>query len=242
MSVNPVVCILHYGNVERTRRLYESLSGGESDGAARVRVLDNASPEPWTGEGLWTRLDTNRYWAGALAWALDALGTEGFSHCWFCNNDIDPLTAPPYLTRLRARLEKLEKSGRVGIISPAFSANPYHPQMKAVPGGSCARVAYVDGIAPLVSLECVREIGGVDYGDNPYGYGVDIWLALRASRAGWGVYVDHNVLFRHQYHSEAAKKEGFLETAARAEERYMRERLGPDWREELKQLQSAYSE
>ena len=131
----------------------------------------------------------------------------------------------------------MQKSGKVGLISPSFTANPYHAHMVQRPGGQCALAVYVDGIAPLISLECVREIGGLDFGENIYGYGVDIWLSYRATQAGFGVYVDHSLLFRHHYHTEALKKDGFMAVAAKAEDSYMSERLGNDWRDKILSFQ-----
>ena len=231
--MKPVICILHYGDADRTAKLRDALQRGDPE--TPVLVLDNASPEPFPGA--WARLPENLYWAGSLAWCLAALEREGNSHVWFCNNDIMPVSAPPFLGRMLARLKKLQKSGKVGIISPSFSSNPYHAQMVRQPGGQCAKVAYVDGIAPFIDLECVRQIGGLDFGENIYGYGVDVWLSYRASRSGWGVFVDHSVLFRHHYHTEAMQKDGFMTLAAKAEDSFMRARLGDDWRAKLQDLQ-----
>ena len=227
------ICILHYGDAGRTEKLCAALQRGDED--ATILVLDNASPEPFPGA--WVRLPENLYWAGALAWCLEALEQEGFSHVWFCNNDIMPVSAPPFLKRMQARMEKLQKSGKVGIISPSFSSNPYHEQMVHRFGGYCVKAVYVDGIAPFISLECVRRVGGVDFGENIYGYGVDVWLSYRASKSGWGVFVDHSLLFRHHYHTEAVKKDGFMALAAKAEDNFMRARLGEDWREKLQRFQ-----
>ena len=231
--MKPAICILHYGDAKRTAQLCTALQQGETE--TPILVLDNASPEPFSGA--WVRLPENFYWAGALDWCLDALGQAGYSHVWFCNNDIMPVSAPPFLKRMVARVEKLQKYGKVGVISPAFSSNPYHIQMVQQPGGQCVQVAYVDGIAPFVSLECVRQLGGLDFGDNIYGYGVDVWLSYRANRSGWGVFVDHSVLFRHKYHTEALKKDGFMALAVKAEDSFMRARLGDDWRGRLRSLQ-----
>ncbi len=234
-AMNPVICILHYGDAGRTRELRKAFLEAEPGEEARVLVLDNASPDPYPQA--WKRLPENRYWAGALAWALDALGDAGYTHLWFCNNDIIPLSRPPFLARLAARVRRLERGGcPVGLISPAFTANPYHAQMIRKPGEQCRQAMYIDGIAPLINLQCVRRLGGLDAAENPYGYGVDVWLSLRAVRAGWGVYVDDALLFRHQYHTAARAKKGFLSVAAATEEAYLAARLGADWRDVLREL------
>ncbi len=228
------VCILHYGDPARTARLHQQFLASDPERAGDILVLDNASPEPYPEA--WTRLSENIYWSGALAWTLDAAAGAGYTHLWFCNNDAEFVSAPPFVDRLTARWRRLEKAGRVGLIAPAVTMNPYHPQMTAQPGGPCLPARYVDGIAPALSLECLRDIGGLDHAGNPYGYGVDIWLSLRAARAGWGVFVDHGLVMRHRYHTAAREQDGFLRRAAEAEQAYLSARIGADWRKQIQEL------
>ncbi|MBF0481829.1 MAG: hypothetical protein HQK81_12210 [Desulfovibrionaceae bacterium] len=221
--------ILHYGSVAPTARLFEQLRQSDPSEAGRLWVLDNASPEIFPEA--WKRLPENLYWAGALEFACNVLAAEGFSHVWFLNNDISFRTAPPHRTRAWERLAWIERRlGRAaGLYSPAADVNPYHPQMTAKSDCQYRTASVIDGIAPLINLECLREIGGVDFGENPYGYGVDMWLSLRAHRANWPVVVDHQVVVRHAYHGAARQVEGFLQLAAGAERDYLAKRLGPDW-------------
>ncbi len=229
------VCILHYGDPALAARLHAQFVRADPETAGDVLVLDNAAPQPYPDP--WRRLRHNVYWAGALAWSLDALDAEGYTHVWFCNNDVELVSAPPYMSRAAARWGWLERRGRVGMVSPAATSNPYHGQMVHVPGAECRRAPYVDGIAPIISLECARALGGLDCRDNPYGYGVDVWLSLRASRSGWGVWVDHGLVMRHRYHTTANGEPGFMPRAAAAEHIYMSARLGPDWKRTLAALQ-----
>ncbi len=229
--------ILHYGDPRLTRRLARELeSGGEA-----VHVLDNAAPVPYDtrDRAFWLRLPENRYWAGALELALEQAREQGATHLWFCNNDVRCLSDPPYGPRVKARMQRMAKRlGAVpGVYAPSVDRNPYHPQMIRRPGVAFSRVACVDGIAPVLSLECVAALGGLDAADNPYGYGVDVWLSLRAHRAGWPVIVDHGVVLRHEYHTTARSTPGFMDRAARAEDAYCASRLGADWREQLLALQ-----
>lgn len=226
------VCILHYGSPSLTARVYGQLRA-EPD----VFVLDNAAPEPFPGA--WLRLPENLYWAGALDWAVTRFAAAGYTHLWFLNNDAYFLSRRPILRTVIGRLARMEQVlGRVGVYAPAVSVSPYHPQMLANPAVQCRAAAFVDGIAPLLNLQCVQEIGGVDAADNPRGYGVDIWLSLRANRAGWLVLVDNQVLIRHNYHSTAGEIPGFLERAALAEARFLGRRLGPDYQHQIQELQS----
>lgn len=230
--------ILHYGDPGLTDRVRRQLLAADPDRGADVLVLDNHAPQPWTGPNLWRRAEANGYWAGALAWAARELAAS-HTHLWFLNNDIRFDTGGPLLARAEARLARIAaREGRVGVWSPAARANPYHPQMVADEGLQYRRVRCVDGIAPCFDLACLRELGGVDVGENPYGYGVDVWTSLAADRAGWAVVVDHGVVIRHAYHTTARRVEGFLARAAAAEDRYLAARLGPDWRAELDRLKA----
>ncbi|GHV54441.1 hypothetical protein FACS1894206_07240 [Deltaproteobacteria bacterium] len=235
-SIRLAVCILHYGKNEMTKHLHTQLLANEPLQNGNVFVLDNASPESYPNS--WRRLPENIFWAGAFAYALVVFHEAGYTHLWFCNNDISFVSAPPYIERIKARLQWLEKQGRVGLYSPSVTSNPYHRQMICLPGGECRKVRYVDGIAPVVSLACAREIGGLDFAGNPYGYGVDVFFSLCADAAGWGIWVDHSLVLRHKYHATASLQEGFLSESARAEEAYMTKRLGCDWRERLLAMQA----
>ena len=231
------IVILHYGPASRTAALHRQLLADDAPWRGQIRVLDNASPEPFPDA--WARTEQNLYWAGALEYALRLCGEQGASHLWFLNNDLLFDSPAPHIERAWTRLAHIEKElGRVGVYSPSTLANPYHAQMVQRPGSQWRRAAYVDGIAPLLSLDCVRELGGLDCAGNEYGYGVDAWLSWRAGQAGWGVVVDDQVVVRHRYHSTAREQDGFLSRAAAAEESYMAARFGPDWRAALKALQT----
>lgn len=224
-------CILHYGDPSLTRRLHAQLEA-EPD----VYVLDNAAPEPFPNA--WKRLDENLYWAGALAWAIGKFEELGYSHLWFFNNDAYFLSRAPYIKTASARLARVEKLfGQVGIYAPSVNSNPYQPQMVQNESSQCRLVSILDGIAPLVNLQCVRELGGLDSDDNPYGYGVDIWLSLRAEQAGWNLVVDNQVLLRHNYHATAGKISGFMGRAAIAEQKFLQKRLGACYKQIIQEQQ-----
>lgn len=229
--------ILHYGDPRITARLHEQFknkAGGE------VRVLDNAAPVPYPLA--WMRLDTNLYWAGALAHMLVRAEEEGFSHLWFLNNDIVFMRAASVVGHAWHRLHWIEgRIGRVAIYSPAVTVNPYHKQMEHLDGGNFRVVSYVDGIAPLISLAYWREVG-LDWADNPMGYGVDVAFSLPARRLGWNLVVDHTLVMRHRYHETARSVPGFLDEAARQEDVFLSARLGADHRRILHRLSHEFLE
>ncbi|ACU88241.1 hypothetical protein [Desulfomicrobium baculatum] len=233
--MNLFTLILHYGPVERTRRLHEQLLAADPAQREKILVFDNASPEPY--DGAWLRAERNLYWAGAFEHVMGILAGQGASHVWFLNNDALFVSKPPLIDRVRQRLARAERlAGPVGVYSPAVTANPYHPQMVERPSGQYRQVRYVDGIAPLVSVDYWRRAGGIDFAGNPYGYGVDVWFSSRAEELGFACVVDHQVVIRHSYHSTAREVDGFLARAAEAESAYLSERFGKDFRSVLAQM------
>jgi GT2 family glycosyltransferase len=229
--------ILHYGDPRTTARLHRQFlarPGGE------VRVLDNAAPEPYPEA--WMRLNANRYWAGALAFMLERAGEEGFTHLWFLNNDIVFLRDGSLTGFAWHRLRRIEaRIGRVAVYSPGVTANPYHRHMERLEGGDFRTVSYVDGIAPLIALDYWRE-AGLEWGENPIGYGVDVAFSMRAPMLGWKLAVDHTLVMRHRYHETARTVSGFMAEAARQEDAYLTARLGPDHRNVMHRLSLDFSE
>ena len=230
--------ILHYGDARTTARLHEQLSA--QTGGMDVRVLDNAAPESYPRA--WKRLPENVYWAGALAHALQQAEAEGFSHLWFLNNDVVFLRAGSLVGYAWHRLGKIEETiGKVAVYSPAVTANPYHRHMERLDGGDFRSVSYVDGIAPLISLAYWKE-AGLDWSDNPIGYGVDVMFSMPARSLGWRLAVDHTLVMRHSYHGTARSVPGFLNAAARMEEAFLNARLGTDHKQVLRRLSLEFSE
>jgi len=226
------VVILHYGRPDMTRRLHRQLLQSDPQWSNNIFVVDNNSPQPYPEA--WQRLENNLYWAGALDYCLRFFAARGQDRVWFLNNDLFFISPGPHLKRAWARIQALEKKiGPMGVYSPSFEQHPYHPQMIAVPDRAYRRTSFVDGVAPLISLNCWRDLGGLDFQGNPQGYGVDIFFSLSASRAGWPVIVDHQVRVRHIHHSSARTIPGFLESAALREKLYLEQRLGPDYRSVL---------
>ncbi|WP_333473520.1 glycosyltransferase family 2 protein [Desulfovibrio subterraneus] len=237
------IVILHYGKTSLTRRLHAQLLQSDPALAEQVFVLDNCAPEQYPDA--WLRTDENLYWAGALQLALQKMDAAGYTHVWFLNNDVLFASTPPFIKRAEGRLKRLNTvlgSRGVGVYAPAVLSNPYHPQMVRKEGMQYRTVTYVDGIAPLISVDCWRELGGVDSAGNPYGYGVDVWFSLCAHEAGWHVVVDHEVAVKHIYHSTAREISGFMQTAALAEQSYLAARLGVDYKTRMDSLKQDWQD
>lgn len=241
MGVQPslLTVILHYGDVALTRRVHRALQEGA--GEHELLVLDNAAPVPYAGA---VRLEENLFWGGALAHALELARQRHAEYLWFCNNDMTFMTSPPLIPKVAGRLARMRGvlGKTVGVWAPAATSSPYHPQMLFHPGVQYRTVTCVDGIAPALALDCVDAIGGLDMGDNARGYGLDLWLSLRAYAAGWPVVVDQQIVVRHRYHTTARRVEGFMAQAARDEDAYMSARLGEDWRKQVRERQARWSD
>jgi GT2 family glycosyltransferase len=233
--------ILHYGAVERTMRLHRQLLASDPGERERILVFDNCAAQPYPEA--WMRSERNLYWAGAFETTVETLAARGATHVWFLNNDLEFMTRSPIIGRVRERLARAERLlGPVGVYSPAVTSNPYHPQMVELRGGQFRQTRYVDGIAPLVSLEFWRRAGGLDHEGNPYGYGVDVWFSSRSAECGFACVVDHQVVVRHRYHSTAREVDGFLEQAAAAEKSFLVLRLGHDYRAVMARMAGDYRE
>jgi hypothetical protein len=229
------VVILHYGRPELAARIHRQLLRSDPDWSGDIFVLDNAAPEAYAGA--WRRCSTNLHWAGALEYCLGEFSAQGYSHLWFLNNDIYFFAHKDIIAQAWIRYKfACRKWGRVGVYSPAAHRNPYHPQMVCRPEAEFSLVRYVDGIAPLVDMDFWKQIGGIDFAGNPYGYGVDIWCTSRAPELGWVVVVDHRIVLRHVYHSTSARIDGYLGTASAAEDEYLKTRMGSDYRDRIKAM------
>ncbi|MBU1248138.1 MAG: hypothetical protein KKB70_05535 [Proteobacteria bacterium] len=228
----PAVVILHYGSPSRTTRLHKQLLLSDPDWAPNILVLDNQAPAAYPKAETWFRSTENLFWAGAFSLCVDFFLQHDVSHLWFFNNDLFFTSKQPFLKTALARLQRMEQTlGPVGLYSPAVLTSPYHPQMVARKGVQTSAISIADGISPLVALEAVQQVGGIDAADNCYGYGVDLWLSLRLHRQGGPLLVDHQVTVKHIYHSTARSVEGLLDTAARHERDYLLRRLGEGYQD-----------
>lgn len=235
--------ILHYGDPKLTEKVYRTLCETtfcNNIVQPSIFVFDNASHIPYSNS--WKRSSSNLYWAGALSYCFLLLKEMGFTHLWFLNNDITFIGNGEYLGKAYACIKRIEKvTGKlIGIWSPSMIYNSYHPQMCCRDNFSYSQVRLVDGVAALYNLTCLESIGGVDAADNLYGYGVDLWISIRANRKGWLLVVDHSMSIRHTQQATAKKIKDFIEIAACSEEAFLKKRLGTEWEKEIENMKQQY--
>ncbi|MFP4398071.1 MAG: glycosyltransferase family 2 protein [Desulfonatronovibrio sp.] len=235
------VVILHYGKTEMTQRLHNQLVRSDPDLKEKILVLDNHAPEQYPQA--WVRLLRNCYWGGALQWTMKKFQGSGCTHVWFLNNDIMFDCKPPIVGRALQRLAWIEKNaGPVGIYSPSALTNPYHQQMISNRKYQYRIVQYIDGIAPMINLQCWSELEDLGIEENLIGYGVDNYFSLQAREKGWNVVVDHQVTIKHDYHSTARRIKGFMKKAAQKKGVYLEKRLGSDYSRILNKKSLEYTD
>ncbi len=223
--------ILHYGDIALTKKVANSFIAENIE----YHVLDNCAEQEYPNS--WKRLEKNIYWGGALKYCLEQAKLAGADYLWFLNNDIEFIEPKNPLKKLFARINYLNKNGKLGIYTPAVLKNPYHKQVVYKRNTEFTKVKYIDGIAPLINIDCAYKVKNLDIDSNIYGYGIESYLSLEIGNLGYDVIVDHGVVLKHEYHSTAKTVDGFLSKAAEAEHKYLSQRLGDDYREKLKKMQ-----
>ncbi len=240
-TTNIAVVILHYGSIDLTRHVHDQLLSSDPDMVDNIFVLDNNAPNSYPDS--WVRLSENYFWGGALDLTTKTMYDKGFKYLWFLNNDIEFLTEIPIIARAIQRFVKIEKVlGSIGIYSPSLTRSIFHPQMVCDKNFQYRKVQYIDGIAPIINLDCWFSLGNLGIDDNPIGYGVDNFFSLKASSRGWNVIVDHQIVIKHHDHSTAKSINGFLESGMTMAGQYLRQRLGPGSRKKLQSLATIYED
>jgi GT2 family glycosyltransferase len=193
--VSLLITVPVYGQHEYTHALVHDL---EREGADYL-IVDNRGDYPALSKERVLKPGENLGWAGGSDLGFRIAFSEGYSHAMTLNNDtrisrgfVDALIDP----RLPAD---------VGIVGPAIDhgfpsaeadekpdAADYtpRPQYRAVP--------IVEGTALMLSRGCWQTIGGLDLQSfRRYGWGVDLDLALRARKAGYGLYITEMAYINH---------------------------------------------
>jgi GT2 family glycosyltransferase len=194
-SVSLLITVPVFGQHEYTHALVGDL---EREGADYL-IVDNRGDYPKIADERVVVPGTNLGWAGGSEHGFRIAFSESYSHAMTLNND--------------TRISKGFVSGFLdprlpadaGIVGPMFDRGfPYatdeqkpeaaqyrpRPHYRVVPA--------VEGTALMVSRECWQETGGMDLVSfKRYGWGPDLDLAVRARRAGYGVYTTEMAYINH---------------------------------------------
>ncbi|OBK43409.1 hypothetical protein [Mycobacterium sp. 1081908.1] len=195
----PVVSLLItvpvYGQHEYTHALIADL---EREGADYL-IVDNRGDYPKVGNERVATPGTNLGWAGGSELGFRTAFAEGYSHAMTLNND----------TRLSrgfvAALLDPRLPADVGMVGPLFNIGFPYAVIEGIPDAASyvpqpryRVVPAIEGTALVMSRECWDAVGGMDLDTfGRYGWGLDLDLALRARKAGFGVYTTEMAYVNH---------------------------------------------
>lgn len=184
-----------FGQHEYTHALVGDL---EREGAEYL-IIDNRGDYPKISNERVSVPGENLGWAGGSDLGFRVAFSEGYSHAMTLNNDTR--TSKGFV----AALLDPRLPADAGIVGPMTDHGfPYavadgkpdaadytpRPLYRAVPA--------VEGTALMLSRECWQTIGGLDpRAFGRYGWGIDLDLALRASKAGYGLYTTEMAYINH---------------------------------------------
>ncbi|MDD4866071.1 MAG: glycosyltransferase family 2 protein [Mycobacterium sp.] len=184
-----------FGQHEYTHTLVGDL---QREGADYL-IVDNRGDYPKLGTERVATPSENLGWAGGSEYGFRLAFSEGYSHAMTLNNDTR------ISKRFVAGLLDRRLPADAGIVGPMIDRGfPY-----AVDHGAPAAADYVprpwyrvvpavEGTALMISRECWENVGGLDPSDfERYGWGIDLDLALRARRAGYGIYTTEMAYINH---------------------------------------------
>lgn len=193
--VSLLIAVPVYGQHEYTHALVRDL---EREGAEYL-IVDNRGDYPRIGNERVTTPGKNLGWAGGSELGLRTAFSEGYSHAMTLNNDT-----------------RLSKGFVTGLLDPRLPADAGIVGPVTDEGFACAvtdekpdaadylprplyrTVAAVEGTALMMSRECWDAVGGMDLQTfGRYGWGLDLDLALRACKAGFGVYITEMAYINH---------------------------------------------
>ena len=194
MSV--LITVPVYGQHEYTHALVGDL---EREGAEYL-IVDNRGDYPKISNERVITPGENLGWAGGSDLGFRIAFSEGYSHAMTLNNDTR-ISKGFVAALLDPRLPA--DAGIVGPMSdllgfPCAVADQKPDAANYAPRAQYRAVPAVEGTALVLSRECWQTIGGLDLRTfGRYGWGIDIDLALRARKAGYGVYTTEMAYINH---------------------------------------------
>jgi GT2 family glycosyltransferase len=167
--------------------------------SAEYLIVDNRGDYPKISSERVITPGGNLGWAGGSDLGFRVAFSEGYSHAMTLNNDtrISKGFVPALLDpRLPAD---------AGIIGPMidqgfpFAVADQKPDAADyIPQPRYRVVPAIEGTALMLSHECWQTIGGMNlHTFKRYGWGIDLDLALRARKAGYGLYTTEMAYINH---------------------------------------------
>jgi GT2 family glycosyltransferase len=205
---------------------------------AEYLIIDNRGDYPIISSERVIRPGENLGWAGGSDLGFRIAFSEGYSHAMTLNND----------TRISkgfaAALIDPRLPADAGIVGPLIDhgfpcaeADQKPDAANYAPRSRYRTVPAVEGTALMLSRECWRRIGGLDLRTfGRYGWGIDLDLALRARKAGYGLYTTEMAYINHFGHKTANAQFGrrrYEWEANFAKVRGLRRLHGRKWRKQF---------
>jgi GT2 family glycosyltransferase len=193
--VSVLMTVPVFGQHAYTHALVSDL---EREGAEYL-IVDNRGDYPKISNERVITPGENLGWTGGSDLGFRIAFSEGYSHAITLNND----------TRISkgfvAALLDPRLPADAGIVGPMFDhgypcavADHKPDAANYVPRKRYRAVFAVEGTALMLSRECWQTIGGIDLRSfGRYGWGPDLDLALRARKAGFGVYTTEMAYINH---------------------------------------------
>lgn len=193
--VSVLITVPVFGQHEYTHALVDDL---DREGAEYL-IVDNRGDYPKISDERVITPGRNLGWAGGSNFGFRMAFSEGYTHAMTLNND----------TRISkgfvAGLLDPRLPADAGIVGPMFDrgfpcavADGKPDAANYLPRNRYRAVFAVEGTALMLSRACWQVIGGLDLGTfRRYGWGPDLDLALRARKAGYGVYTTEMAYLNH---------------------------------------------
>lgn len=193
--VSLMITVPVFGQHEYTHALVADL---EREGADYL-IVDNRGDYPRIGTERVSTPGENLGWAGGSELGFRLAFAEGYSHAMTLNND----------TRVSkgfvAALLDSRLPADAGMVGPMFDVGfPFavadeKPDAESyVPRARYRKVPAVEGTALVMSRDCWDAVGGMDLSTfGRYGWELDLDLALRARKSGYGLYTTEMAYINH---------------------------------------------
>jgi len=167
--------------------------------SAEYLIVDNRGDYPKISDERVITPGENLGWAGGSNLGFRIAFSEGYSHAMTLNNDTR-ISKGFVAALLDPRLPV--DAGIIGpLLDDGFSCAVADQKVDAadyIPQPRYRTVPAVEGTALMLSRECWLAIGGFDLRTfGRYGWGIDLDLALRARKAGFGVYTTEMAYINH---------------------------------------------
>jgi GT2 family glycosyltransferase len=171
-----------------------------------IWVVDNRGDYRQTGSEQVIRPNTNLGWLGGTNAGIAAAREAGaYTHLLLVNNDV----------RLTGDLVQGLLSARADLAAPTYDGFWNHQHTRAPSGvvnyrgvGLRWRAPFVDGTCLLVTTALLDLIGCLDPVFEPYGWGAELDLGIKANQAGRRVVITDAAFVEHVGEATAAGVHG----------------------------------